>query len=118
STLSSTGGAILINAVAQSGQIKIDSDVTLNSTVAGFDAGFALGGVNMVVGAVPAAPSNATIPTNVSVSNTADGVYGFGTNSITANLSSAAQGNQIIINGVTQVMFSTGTASANAISLG
>ena len=109
SSLSSKKGTILLqNSAAGTGTISIGSGVSLTTSTNG-----ALGGVNVVIGAVPGSPVVGTRPSAVqAATSTGSNIY-YGTNSIAAN----APTNTVTASGA-NVIFNTGSRPASAITLG
>jgi len=104
--LATNGGINLQNANATKGSIVIEADARIET------AGALGDDVQIFIGAAPPAQVTGTTPANVTVSGSGGAVF-FGTNGITAD----APDNTLTVKNA-DIVFSTGSLSAKAISLG
>ena len=109
-TITANNGAILFNNKSTSGKILIANNSTVQTQ------GIGGGSVQIGIGTTPFAQATpATSPTNVNTSKSGGGQIFFGTNGITG----PAAGTPAQVNAIGKnVVFSTATAKATAITLG
>lgn len=106
-TISSAGGSITLQN-AQNGQIVLGTNVVVQTDASSGQSGW----VYIVVGELPSSVVFGTPPSYVSLSSTHGGKAHYGTNGITTNSPMST----IELDGA-HIVFSTGTATADAIQL-